>query len=367
MVFVKQLRGRGAHGVVEIHGEVLFAPGADIPRWQARFQERIYAAAVRAAPTHNYGKRPLRPHPGKPLKASFMKSRPRKRITKGGGFIYAAVGNSANYSAYVDQGTGVFVGNNPWRAKVLPPYSEGSPSLYESTWIPTPGGRRVAPVFIRGQKGKFFMDEALLRAFQSMKMRSYQVPGEGVSGLVANTLRTAVPAFPGNTDLTDGAGSAAPRLEEWRKWRDEAWGQRERTLGEGSIRRRTLEKHYQRRIDVALDKIARKEASAIRRREANRKYQQRRRDSLRQKETNTGQKRYEERVQQRLTRMRSDYLQWWDQRHRGFKREPFEAWGFWYTDRGGTRQRFFWPMQIADLYAELGVQHSGKDAQRSRI
>lgn len=310
MPLVRRLRGRGAHGVVEIHGEVLFAPGADIPRWQNRFSQRVRAAAAKAAPTHNYGKRPLRPHPGKPLKNTFVASTVKRRLTKGGGFVYSAVGSTANYSAYVDQGTGVYVGNNPWRAKVLPPYSPGSPSLYESTWVPAPGGRRVAPVFIRGQKGKFFMDEALLRGFQSMKMRSAQVPGEGVSGLVANTLATAVPAFPGNTPAD---AAFVRRLTEWRAWRDEAWGKRIPVLGEGDALtkqvRRAVTKEKQRRADMANNREAKRKASAERRAEANRRYQRERRK--RENARESYRKNYEAKNTSKLTASRiSDIKQW---------------------------------------------------------
>lgn len=310
MVLVRRLRGRGAHGVVEIHGEALFAPGADIPRWQNRFSQRVRAAAALAAPTHNYGERPLRPHPGKPLKNTFVASTTKRRLTKGGGFVYSAVGSTANYSAYVDQGTGVFVGNNPWKAKVLPPYSQGSPSLYEHTWIPAPGGKRVAPVFIRGQKGKFFMDEALLRGFQSMRMRSYQVPGEGVSGLVANTLATAVPAFPGNTEAD---AAFRQRLDEWRAWRDEAWNRKHRALGEkGALSRqarRLVAQETQRRADQQSRKEQRARESKERRAEANRKYQRarRKRDNI----TESYRKKYETKSLAKLTSQRESDIRDW--------------------------------------------------------
>jgi hypothetical protein len=214
-----RVSGKGV-GVVEANGEVLFAPGTDLSRWKNRFSQRVREATATAAPTN---KRPRWDHYGKALKQTITASTS-TRITKGGGFFYIAVGSSAPHAYYVDQGTGIYGGNGPYEAKILPPWTRGSPSLYEHTWRPGGAGtRKVRPVMIKGQKGQGFFDTGLKRGFQSMRMRSFQVPGEGVSGMTS-----ALASFP--SGLLNFAGNTASdgpfkgQLAEWREWRDEAWG-----------------------------------------------------------------------------------------------------------------------------------------------
>lgn len=217
-MLVRKIRSRGANIVVEAHGEVLFAPGADISRWKNRFSNRITAFTAQGAPTN---KRPRWAHYGKPLKTTFTAST-RTRITKGGGFVYIAVGSTAPHAYYVDQGTGVYNGSGPYEAKVLPPWLPIF-DLYENTWRPAgPGGRKVKPVMIKGQRGQFFFDKGLKRGFQSMRLRSYQVPGEGVSSMAGAlaSFPTGMENFLGNT-VSDATFKA--QLQEWRRWRDERW------------------------------------------------------------------------------------------------------------------------------------------------
>lgn len=228
-MLVRAIRAKGANVVVEIHGEALFAPGAMVPNWKRRLTARVRAATITAAPTN---KRPRWGHYGKPLKSTF-KASTRTRMTKGGGFVYSAIGSTAPHAYYVDQGTGIFNGSGPYKAKILPPWTRGEGSLYEHTWRPTgPGGKTVAPVWIKGQKPKNFFDKGLKRGMASMRMRSFQVPGEGVSGIRAgmNTFPEGLANFKGNT-AADGSFLAS--LDQWREWRDAAWarndiGHRER-------------------------------------------------------------------------------------------------------------------------------------------
>lgn len=219
MAYIKKLRGRNVSGVVTAYGEVLFAPGGDVNRWTNRFAARIGAETRRAAPTN---KRPRWSHYGPALKSTITASRPEYRQTLRGARVYAAVGSTAPYAYYVDQGTGVYGGNGPYPAKVLPPWQRGEGSLYEATWRPGgPGKRRVAPVMIKGQKGQQFFDKGLRRGFARMRMRSFQIPGEGASGM-----SEALASFPrgleraGNTPVDEGFKA---ELEQWRTWRDEAW------------------------------------------------------------------------------------------------------------------------------------------------
>lgn len=225
MPVVRRIKNRGATITVEAHAEVLFMPGGDVYNWTNRFTGRIRSKTIQAAPTN---KRPRWNHYGKPLKQTIVSARPR---FWGNGRdkqrVYAAVGSTAPHSYFVDQGTGVFGGNGPYEAKILPPWQRGGASLYERTWRPTgPGGRRVAPVMIKGQKGQFFFDRGLAAAFRSMRMRSVQLPGEG-----GPKITEALASVPSGLENFTGSGntSANPafvgQLNEWRKWRDQAWSE----------------------------------------------------------------------------------------------------------------------------------------------
>jgi hypothetical protein len=216
-MLVRRIRNRGANIVVEAHAEVLFAATGDVGRWQNRLSHRVRAAAAAAAPRN---KRPRWAHYGKPLKTTFTAT---SRYQEGNMRVYSAIGSSAPHAYYVDQGTGVFNGSGPYPAKVLPPWQRGEGSLYEATWRPGgPGKRLVAPVMIKGQKGQGFFAEGLARGFRSMRLRSFQLPGEG-GPKIANAMAaipTGMTDFKGNTP---GGGAFIASLTEWREWRDEAW------------------------------------------------------------------------------------------------------------------------------------------------
>lgn len=218
MAYIKKLRSRGASGVVTAYGEVLFMPGAPIHNWTNRFAARVRSFSAQEAPTN---KRPRWGHYGKPLKSTMTASRPEFRKTARGARVYAAVGSTAPHAYYVDQGTGVYGGGGPYPAKVLPPWTRGSPTLYEASWRPGgPGTRRVAPVMIKGQRGQGFFEKGLKRGFQSMRMRSAQVPG-------GPKITAALAAFPRGLEFagnTPNNGSFQASLAEWRTWRDTAWG-----------------------------------------------------------------------------------------------------------------------------------------------
>lgn len=228
MGYIQRIRKRGASGVVTAHGEIMFAPGGLVNSWTNRFANRIGSETRKAAPTN---KRPRWAHYGKPLKATITASRPEFRPTARGARVYAAVGSTAPYAYYVDQGTGIHGGNGPYQAKILPPWRRGSPSLFEHTWRPGgPRGRPIGTVTIEGQEGKEFFAKGLARGFMRMKNRSVQVPGDGVAKM--SRALAALPRGlerPGNTPVT---GSFILQLEDWRKWRDEAWDAKE-ALGRG--------------------------------------------------------------------------------------------------------------------------------------
>lgn len=229
MGYIQRIRKRGASGVVTAHGEIMFAPGGLVNSWTNRFANRIGSETRKAAPTN---KRPRWAHYGKPLKATITASRPEFRPTARGARVYAAVGSTAPHAYYVDQGTGIHGPNSrPYEAKILPPWQRGSASLYEHTWRPGgPRGRPVGTITIKGQEGQEFFAKGLARGFMRMKNRSVQVPGDGVAKM--SRALAALPRGlerPGNTPVT---GSFVLQLEEWRKWRDEAWDAKE-GLGRG--------------------------------------------------------------------------------------------------------------------------------------
>lgn len=216
-MLVRKIRNRGANIVVEAHAEVLFAATGDVGRWQNRMSQRVRSFAAQAAPRN---KRPRWAHYGKPLRDTFTAT---TKYQEGNMRVYSAIGSSAPHAYYVDQGTGVFNGSGPYPAKVLPPWQRGEGSLYEATWRPNgPNGKRVKPVMIKGQKGQGFFAAGLARGFRSMRLRSFQVPGEG-GPKIANAMAampTGMENFKGNTP---GDGAFVAQLKQWREWRDEAW------------------------------------------------------------------------------------------------------------------------------------------------
>lgn len=354
MVLVRRLHKRNANIVVEANAEVLFAPTSDVGRWEARLRERIAAAVVDEAPTN---KRPRWAHYGLPLKATIRRS---VKYQPGRKRIYGAVGSTAPYAYYVDQGTGIYNGSGPYLARILPPWHRGSPSLYESTWVPPGATHPVGSVVIRGQKGQGFFDRGLARGFQSMRLRSFQIPGEGLISGVMNSVPSGLDNFAGNTAAN---GAFVAQLKEWRAWRDEAWrGNTDlrtgvgRSPGQRERNRVSQQRRAQRR---ARNKANYKERERLR--------SQRNRDKA--KAANSAKSRNKP-EHQKKARMNSTqkaeiralkYMQAWAKAHPNATiiSAP-QPWGFEYVDRGGTKHGFLWPTSIADLYVEAGLYVNNK-------
>lgn len=216
MPVVKRVRKRGSDITVEAHAEVLFAPGGSVDRWQSSFVQKLRLNAIAFAPSN---KRPRWAHYGKPLKDTITAARNARRISgRDSMAIYGAVGATAPYAAYVDQGTGVYNGHGAYPAKILPPWTHGGASLYESTWVPPGSGKRVGPVMIKGQPGQFFFDRALEAAFAQMRLtRRFGGKTLSLPSYLATTIEDSL--F-GNTESTP---AFIAQLEEWRAWRDAAW------------------------------------------------------------------------------------------------------------------------------------------------
>lgn len=223
MPVVRRIRNRGATITVEANAEILFMPGGSVNSWMAKFTGQLRARTIRNAPTNS---RPRWAHYGKPLKDTIVSARPR---FWGNGRdrqrVYAAVGATSAHAYYVDQGTGIYAGNSPYAAKVLPPWSRGDASLYEATWRPGgPGHRKVAPVMIRGQKGQFFFDKSLAETMHHMRLSAFQVPSFPKITDAGNSVATGLENFLGNTPADEAFRAS---LEEWRTWRDAAFARGE--------------------------------------------------------------------------------------------------------------------------------------------
>lgn len=251
MTVVRRLKGRNAHGIVEVHGEVLFAPGAVLDRWKRKFSTAVTTATIAAAPSNE---RPRWKHYGKPLKGTITSSTDTD-IVKGGGKFHIAVGSTAPYAYFVDQGTGMHVGNAEWAAEILPPRTWGGGDLYERR----PFGRtRKEDVYISGQRPQYFFDAGLARGFHAMRLRSVEIPGEGVSGLASG-----LQSFP--LGLADEVSGATPsdaafraQLGEWRAWRKAAWEREAQARRDTRARQRATKPVKPKRTKPSMSQKTRK-------------------------------------------------------------------------------------------------------------
>lgn len=363
-MLVRRLHGRGVHGMVEIHAEALFAPGSDIQRWKAQLRERTAAYASAYAPSN---KRPRWAHYGKPLKQTMRRS-VATRLTEGGGFVYSAVGSTAHYSAYVDQGT------SPYMAKILPPTGRGRGNLYEYSWAPPHGkGTPIGKIQVRGQKGQFFFDRALRSAMNKMAGRSRVLPGEGVSGIAASVFSMAPePAFFGNTPF-DMAFDA--QLREWRLWRDEAFrNQRSFYLGTGkkltdarrdylnsrvrawrtgrTARLSAKEKARRRKIRMSNSEYRKREAARVKKwREKNKGKITKKKFSHKSGLTKTQYAALNARINKRVQKEKQRFFE----EHPEFRQAPnsTDIGGFWFLDARGSRKFQRYSSGLLDLIHKL--------------
>lgn len=226
MPVARTVRSRGSTIVVEANAEVLFTRGGPVGNWARTFSNRATRFTAAAAPGNS---RPTWGHEpaahGRPLKTTFTSN---TRYVPSMLRVFSAVGSSANYSAYVDQGTGVFNEASPWKAKVLPPTSQFGSDLYEHTWRPGGGRQGVREVWIKGQKPQYFFAHGLDRAFKSMHMVTATVPGTARLGSNVTSFPDDLANFAGGATPSDSAFRAS--LAQWRAQRDAAWNRGE-TLG----------------------------------------------------------------------------------------------------------------------------------------
>lgn len=214
MPVVKHITGRNVSGFVEVHGEVLFMPTGDVGRWTRSFSSTLQRAAARFAPSN---KRPRWSHYGPPLKTTMRASTDYDPATLR---VHAAVGSTAPYSLYVDQGTGIYGGNGPYEAKVVPPWPDRGYQLYEYSWLASAKGRK--PWMIKGQEGQEFFDKALAAAFSAKRMLSVDVPG-GVVASIDNKAVQELGVIMSAAEADAAAGAFRQQLDVWRAERDRYW------------------------------------------------------------------------------------------------------------------------------------------------
>ena len=228
MPTTKVMKQRGAIVMVEAHGEVLFAPAAPVDKWMQLFEARVKRWAREYAPRN---KRPRWAHyTHTTLKNSFdgrTLAQPIPNTPK----VSTVVGSNSPHAIFVEKGTGIHAGGSPYEAKILPPWTRGSPSLYEASWVPSrrTDGRRVQPVYIKGQKGQFFMQRALERTMLQMLRRSYQLRDAGVAKTMEHTPAQLL-SFLDFSEQTSKNPVFRSQLKEWRKWRDAVYANKRRYL-----------------------------------------------------------------------------------------------------------------------------------------
>lgn len=210
----KILRKRGTTIYLETYAERLFVPGGPMSNWLNSVSQKARVYAAEEAPSN---KRPRWAHSGKPLKTTMRATTVRGDAS--GLRVHQGVGSTAAHAIYVEMGTGIYAGNSPYPAKLLPPWTQGGPDLYESHWRPY-GGKRLKQVMIKGQRGQGFLQKGQARAFASagLVLRP-SMGGEKVQRAMA----AGEIVLTGIEGDNPNRGLFAAQREEWRRWRDAAW------------------------------------------------------------------------------------------------------------------------------------------------
>ena len=235
MTASRVIKKKNAVIAVTANADVLFMPGGQVYGWTRRLANQDQKSTELFAPRHNRGLRPLRPHPVKPLHKTFSTTPARFIRWARGPRVYVAVGSSSHYAKFVDQGTGVYNGGSPWAARILPPFAQGEPSLYEASWVPIGStGGQVDPVMVKGQRGQHFFDAGLRSGLAIMRVPSYQRPGDPEATEALRTWPTELEGYFGAVPVAAGGTALEARLVQWRRWRDVRYGSHEE-LGRGAV------------------------------------------------------------------------------------------------------------------------------------
>lgn len=351
-MLIQRIKKRGANIVVEAHGELILLPTGDVGRWKQRLSQRVVQETSKEAPTN---KRPRWGHYGTPLKKTFTASSS-TRLTRGGGFLYSAIGSTAAHAWYVDQGTGVFAGRGPYLAKILPPWHRGEGSLYEHTWRPGgPGNPRVRPVFIKGQRGQHFFDKGLDRAWRSLGDGRYRSLGAARVSEAMRTFPEGLANFVGSTP--NNSAFRASRAQ-WREWRDERYNSGRMVGRDGGLDTREATRRYlktqatqARRIERAkINKARRAHLSALR----SKAWREKNKPASSPAKSVTKTPRTTARQRADLSAKRE--MAAFYAKHGKFSPAGWSPAGFWYYDAGGTKHFRVWSIRVADLYINAGIK-----------
>lgn len=366
-MYAKTIRKRGATVVVEANAELMFLPSGQVGSWYRRFNDRILKFTIEATPVHNSAKRPLRPHPGPHLKETIVRGKTKAFLRAKGAKLYSAIGSRSPYAVYVDQGT------DPFMAKILPPWSDGSPTLYEASWAPPrQRGTPLGPIRVSGQKARNYFATGLERGFRSMRMRSYQIPGErGVFASATQDITTyGAEALPSRGPEEQDAFKM--RLREWRSWRDAAFYDYKRTFSRyasnpskrdhertTALLNKNLAKAAAKRQSSLDRKRKRRSSSAYRQREADRarrwREENRKAKAIKKPKTEKNEttlRSLRSRLRRAVAAEQEKFLR--DNAQRGVRiiGKPTPD-GFRWEDRYGRRGVHTWSGAILDLFHEL--------------
>jgi hypothetical protein len=342
---VKVVRKRGATFTIEAYPEVLLLPSGPIGRLNNSLSQRIRRAVAAEAPSN---KRPRWAHYGKPLKQTMRAS---TRVDVRRMMAHSAVGSTANYSLFVDQGTKSFM------AKILPPWTRNSPSLYEHTWkVPDEGGgqyREIGRIRVSGQKAQMYMSRGLQAGLASMRLATRKDYGSPAVAYADQVFPDSIANFIGATPA-DAAFMAS--LTQWRAWRDEAW-KSGRVLGLGYNRERQR-REYRRTINEARSLRRyqdRREADRVRSRARSKAYRERQRQINPPKSRQTAAQRAERYKADAMRAAASERASWLA-KHPGYRAAGSNPAGFYVIDARGNRYFHYWSVRVADLFAESGVK-----------
>lgn len=360
MAQVDKITKRGATVMVLAHGEAVFGPTTDFGRWQNRMRRRIESLAGFYAPSN---KRTRWAHYGPRLKDT-MTGDVTYRRTKGGGRAYTAVGSRSGHATFVDQGTGIHAGRAPFDIKVLPPWHVGSPSLYEASWRPGPGKRPLGTMKNPGQEGQFFMDKALVTGLTRGGIRTVKGDSQSlVKTMFPETLFTTLLGLPEGPAVSPGF---IADLNMWRSWRDAAWA-KHLPLGEkGALTRQVMRRLEEKRRHA--ENLERRKSIRAAFRDADRRAKRARKASEKEKDAKDLTKAKPKRDPLASARRASlQYMVKWQEYEAAQSRKagrmprhidsPPKGWGFWVKAANGERTKVFWPMYIADRWAEGGYQN----------
>lgn len=321
MYYRRTMVKRGATIFAEAYGDALGLPGGDVNRWTASFREKMREFTAAAAPVNKRGHHVF---DGVPLKQSINRSKV-KFHKRGAGFrLYATVGSTKNYAAFVDQGTKGGI------ARRIPPWKPRYPYAYTAHWF---GGKEPG-MPVRGQKAQHFFDKGIRRAF-AYKRLAYSAGPRAQVAAAMNVAIGTMPDFRGATPAAGQEGAYKAQWDEWIKERDEAFRNNKipRWTSRAAVARRKQED-----ADRATRHADRKEA--YKRREAERSARNRAKDKASGKQRDYKDE-YRKRKRREINQMKMEYINGWLSRNRDYKPQRVTPNGVWFVSKTDPQDRVF--------------------------